>query len=172
MYGLRIPGLESQAGPDWSVVLAYDHSVRKEAIRGILYEGMHFQEAMMRARTNTELRELHFVAPTMAAIFARGRRGAPPPSAPAAKRTKRDKERSAGKGNKGSGKGSKGKNGKSGKSIWHSTTADGTAICYAYNSQGERCDGKCGRVHCCQVYLGQHPAYRHGAGSSSSTPAE
>lgn len=174
VYGLRIAGIDGHAGPEWSVVLAYDHAIRKEAVRQILYEGLHLQEALKRARTNTELRELTFVAPMMAAAFARARHPAPAAHGPASKKAKKERSQSSGKAGKGAGKGGRaGKGGKGEKGSWHSKTADGRAICFAFNSASERCGGSCGRVHCCQICLGQHPAYKHTgpAGASASSPA-
>lgn len=175
VYGLRIPGLEHKAGPDWNVVLAYEHAVRKEAIRGILYEGLTFVDSMAKARSNTELRELAFVAPTMAAIFGRGRHGGSSAVPPPTKKAKKERAPPAPRSGKGAGKSSAGKSSgkvhRSSKNGWHVKTADGTPICYAYNSSTERCDGKCGRVHCCQVCLGSHPACQHPGSSSSAAPA-
>lgn len=172
VYGLRVPGLEGHAGPDWGVVLAYDHALRKEAVRGILYEGLNFQQAMKRARTNTELRELSFVAPTMAAIFSRAKHGSSSSHAPPAKRAKKERTASsAGRGAKGSGKSgtkSKGHKGQKGSGSWHVKTADGSPICFAYNSLTERCEGRCGRVHCCQLCLGSHPAHRHDTATAAA----
>lgn len=173
VYGLRIPGMDTMTGPEWSTVLSYEHALRKEAVRKILYEGTGFREAMRAARTSTELRELSFVAPTMASILARGRRAtASSSSAPPSKKARKDPNPPAGKGTKGAGKGKKATRGGKGKSTWHNTTTDGTPICYAYNSVTERCGGKCGRAHCCQVCLGPHPAHQHGTASSSAAAAE
>ena len=173
VYGLRVPGLDGQTGPEWSIVLSYEHALRKEAVRGILYEGLHFQQSMKKARANTELRELTFVAPTMATVFSRTRSSAASSSAPSSKRAKRDRAASSsGRAGKGGGKsGQKSKSNKGPKSNWHVKTADGSAICFAYNSLTERCEGRCGRIHCCQVCLGSHPAHRHDAVTASSAPA-
>ena len=59
---------------------------------------------------------------------------------------------------KGGGKGKttgKGKGG--GKDLKNVKTPDGEDICFKYN-QGRCNNAKCGRAHCCQVCLGQHPA--------------
>ena len=57
------------------------------------------------------------------------------------------------KGKKGGGKGKKG-----GKTM-HSRTPDGRDICYSWNNRDQRCRYNCGRVHCCQICFGNHPAH-------------
>ena len=162
VYGFRIRAGDGDLRPVWSTAVSYELQIRKEAVRAILYDGLDFKAAMAAARKSTELRETHFVTPTIAAMVtgtaASSSRGGPSGSAG-------DGDRYApypvGKG-KGKNKGKKGKGkAKGGNGPWHVTTPDGRPICFAYNSPVEKCKGNCGRVHCCQICLGSHPAHAH-----------
>ena len=73
----------------------------------------------------------------------------PPMTRRAAKRKGSGKGKTTGKGKGG------GKDG--GKDFKNVRTPDGNPICFKHN-QGRCNDTKCGRVHCCQICLGQHPA--------------
>ena len=66
-----------------------------------------------------------------------------------------------GKGKKGH-KGDRGDKGK-GKGKLKYRTLDDKAICFAYNNQGESCDGQCGRAHVCRKCLGPHPMFSCGS---------
>ena len=69
-------------------------------------------------------------------------------------------------------KGKKGKRPKGkGKGGVYSVTPEGRQICYAYNSQWERCDGSCGRLHVCQACFGTHPLHMHAGESKKSHPS-
>ena len=60
---------------------------------------------------------------------------------------------------KGKGK-DKGKKDGKGSGKKRSRTEDGRQICFAHN-KGEQCDGKCGRVHICQICGEDHPLLEH-----------
>ena len=45
-----------------------------------------------------------------------------------------------------------------------SKTPDRQSICYAYNTEGKSCDGKCNMIHCCRIlgcYSTTHPMFKH-----------
>lgn len=46
---------------------------------------------------------------------------------------------------------------------WRSVTPEGRQICFAYNSQWEKCPGNCNRAHCCQICFGSRPMHMHGS---------
>ena len=165
VYGFRVPCAGRELRPDWAVVIAYELQIRKEALRQVLYEGSDFQVAMAAARKSTELREKHFVTPTIASMVAGAWDQPPPapygPSRPASGSDRpspfeRGRSKGRGKGRKGKGKA------RVGDGPWHTVTSDGRPICFAFNSASEKCKGSCGRVHCCQICLDEsHPAHAH-----------
>ena len=196
LLGDRVHGfkLESAPGvivkPSWDKVLAYEHHLREEAIRLVLYENFSFGAAMVAARKSTELRERYFTTPVLAQAVTPP--PAPPPvpyhavrSAPRGDRPVQHKG-SGPYGGKGDGKkGGKGKKGQAEEwanftkdsmaaPVWERKTPDGKPICFKYNLPWERCDGYCGMEHVCRIcFATDHPVHahrnsRHGYGPSSS----
>ena len=119
-------------------------------------------------------KELHFTSPvTFASMqrpakFGRWDSGQPSSSSPNVPGQHK------GQTGKGKGKGKKGKGGRYQSTFLPGTklelvthTADGREICYKFNMRGNKCDGKCGRVHVCRVKgCGQqHAAADHPADS-------
>ena len=158
--------------PTLRQVLTYDFYIRKKAME-LLEATKPLGTALKEAYEDPTIKERHFTTP-LSVSAAGQRRSRSPPSA-------------AGAGPSSSGKGQqKGKKGKrpkgKGKGALHSVTPEGRQICYAYNSQWERCDGTCGRLHVCQACFGSHPLHMHsselkktaasGAKGGTSNPPE
>ena len=50
-------------------------------------------------------------------------------------------------------------------------TPDGRQICFAWNS-AKGCNGQCGRVHVCQICLGNHPRQACAQGKGADAPRD
>ena len=178
ILGEHVLGLEAKdeeglvvSKPTFKSVLHYEHQVRKEMVR-LANEGVRLEEALETARRDTVIKERHFITPTSLAalVVAQG-------SAGSSRRADRSRSpwRSGDwrswnygggkdwhrKGGHGKGKGGHGKKGggKKGHQQLHNKTPDGREICWKWNSQYERCRFNCGRVHQCQLCLGNHPMH-------------
>ena len=164
---LQIPGASPEQSvrlkPDWSIVLAYEYKLRKEAMKLVVHEGRTLADAMVAVTRDADLKEAFFTTPV---ALKSSSQVDPPPN-----KWQRLEEKGYGKkgkkGKKGDGKGKKG-DGKSfpeslkGLSLaWR--TPDNRELCFSWNS-GD-CDGKCGRVHQCRVKgcYGSHKAIDHKA---------
>ena len=184
VYGFKARGHDGREHyPEWRTVLDFEFAIRKEAVKLILYSGFDFARAMKEARDSVELMGVHFITPTLSYIASLvASRGATPQTGGGGQpKGGKQSGGSAGKGSSGDGlsgaarrimnkyakKGGKG-SGK-GKGAWHIRTSDGRPICFAYNSANERCRGNCGRVHACQICLGNHPAHQHGKGGAEDS---
>ena len=190
-YMMKVPsagstGPEDQVAlrPPWSVIIRYEHEIRKDAVKVANSTGRPLIETLKEAWRNSELKEQYFTAP----IALQGRsnlEGALP-----FKRRNEDNdtrwspyqrqwtwEKGAPKGGKDKSKGKgKGKDKQGGKDKNEhglvSTTPDGRQICFAFNSQG--CDDSCGRVHICRVRnCGKsHPMWQHYAEAHAANAAK
>ena len=156
--------------PPWGVLLRYEQAVRKEAYKNAVRENRTIAETLPEACKNSEIKEIHFLSPTVLArrdMHTSSRvPGAEPPN-PGKRKwnqqwdhqlTQLIQQAQAWGGYKGKGKQkglAKGKtlSGRPDKKFGflHSVTPDGKQICYKF--QDNNCDGSCGRVHCCQVCL-------------------
>jgi hypothetical protein len=164
VMGIRIPtsdGGQQKLKPDWSIVLAFEHKLRKEAMRLVANEGYTLANALKAVTKDADLKEAYFTTPVaLRAAASDGQQNKWP-------RYNSKGSFSAGKSNAQSAKG-KGKSGKSkGKDqrlaglqlAWR--TPAGRDLCFAYNSGS--CDNSCNRVHQCRVKgcYGDHPAIQH-----------
>ena len=173
-YRLQVPKADSEGtetlSPPWGVLLRYEQAVRKEAYKNAVRENRTIAETLPEACKNSEIKEIHFLSPTVLArrdMHTSSRvPGAEPPN-PGKRKwnqqwdhqlTQLIQQAQAWGGYKGKGKQkglAKGKtlSGRPDKKFGflHSVTPDGKQICYKF--QDNNCDGSCGRVHCCQVCL-------------------
>ena len=169
-----VSGEKAALQPPWHILLDYEFELRSFAFKKARKEGMELGAALQLATTNSELKELHFTSPvTFASMqrpakFGRWDSGQPSSSSPNVPGQHK------GQTGKGKGKGKKGKGGRYQSTFLPGTklelvthTADGREICYKFNMRGNKCDGKCGRVHVCRVKgCGQqHAAADHPADS-------
>ena len=165
VYGFSIKVRGQDLRPPWEVVLSYEHEIRKEATRGVLYDGLDLATALNMVQKNTEHRERFFVTPCVCVMMANvggessSRAGRPPANSSSDRFAPYPERNSKKAGGKQKGRG-KGKGGKS-KDGWHSVTSENRPICYRYNTAGKSCSGQCGRAHCCQICFGKHPVYEH-----------
>ena len=141
MYGLVARDVEGNtiASPPWSLVLSYEHAVRKQAVKLVNREGKSWVVALKSAWRDATVKERHFTTPL--ALYAK--RPQPPwrtaPVQPPAKQQKGGK--------KGRGKGKPSVQG----SHCASHTPQGDLICYRFNS-GEKCkEKKCKYKHVCGI---------------------
>jgi hypothetical protein len=171
VFNMQVPrtdGLEGTVSlsPPWSIVLNYEHAVRKKAFKDIrngVYDSL--SESLKNACRDSEMKELYFTSPI--ALSHRSTRPRGDVALPPVKWPKVDAPHvPAGKGIKGTGKGGKkgrkGRNNKGGGKGLLSKTPDGRAICFAFNAQG--CAGGCNMVHVCRIAgcLADHPMTQHG----------
>ena len=152
---------EVVAAPTLELVLSYDYQVRKYMSKA-MNEGTQMIRALEDRMKDTSTK---FLTPaTLEAASAS--KGIPAEVRLRSRSPRRGDESGGGsrnswnqrsKGDKGRKGGGKGKT-KGGKTL-HSRTADGRDICYAWNNKDQRCRFNCGRVHCCQICFGNHPAH-------------
>ena len=176
VFGIQIPSASGEAAqqkikPEWSIVLAYEQKLRKDAMKKVL-EGHTLADALLAVIRDPELKEAYFTTPVAL------KSAMPEAQQPYKWQRFNGKGGFSGKQShpfsKGKGKSSKGRSkGKSqdqrlkGLSLaWR--TPDGRELCFAWNS-GE-CDGSCGRVHQCRVKgcYGPHKAVDHSKQQTSS----
>ena len=171
LMGEHVMGLKAKdasgevvAAPTLELVLSYDYQVRKFMAKA-MNEGSTMIRALEDGMKDTSTKERYFLTPaTLEAASAS--KGAPAEVRLKSRSPRRIEESGGGgrsswsqrskgdKGRKGSGKGKT----KGGKTL-HSRTPDGRDICYAWNNKDQRCRFNCGRVHCCQICFGNHPAH-------------
>ena len=174
VYNIQVPSLQGEGvqkvKPDWSIILAYENKLRKEAFKLVIREGYTLAEALGSVIKDADLKETYFTTPV--ALRAAMSVERPPPNKFQRSSYKgfgdfkgdwkgKGKSWKGGKGDKG-GKGSKGEVRKELQGLqlaWR--TPDGRDLCFAFNSGS--CDGKCNRVHQCRVKgcYGDHPAVKH-----------
>ena len=159
---IQVDGQNQSIHPPWSVILTYEHRLRKEAFKLVQSGEKSLSKALADVVKNADLKESYFTTPI--ALGAQQNFGNK------WRRLGDGKGKNDFKGDwKGDRKGKKGKTGdgkQSGGKDHHgnplaSKTPDGREICYAFNSQG--CRGRCGRVHVCRVAgcYGDHSAREH-----------
>ena len=174
VWGIQVPSAAGEAQrvkPDWAIVLAFEHKLRKEAMKKVTNEGFTLSDALAAVIRDPDLKEAYFTTPI--ALKAATSTEAPP-NKWFRLNDKGNKGRwgqgggSSWKGaSKGSGKGGKGKDkGKNQDSrlaglslVWR--TPDNRDLCFAWNAG--TCEGKCNRVHQCRVKgcYADHPAIHH-----------
>ena len=143
VYGLRASDDYGGMIPPWTLVLSYEHAIRKHCYKTMTQQGLPFKLALEQSWKDATVKERHFTTPL--AIYAK--RGYTATSAATA-----TSETTTGKGiKKGKGK-AKGKKG-------HATTPANRPICFRYNSKGGcKKKGKCHFEHVCTLCFGNHPA--------------
>ena len=173
LLGEHVMGLQAKdsrgevvATPSLELVLSYEFQVRKLMVK-YMNEGTEMVQALEDAMKDPTIKERYFLTPAAldAAMSGRdqGRKSRSP-------RRERSREESYPRGSQsfGKGKGGKGRKGK-GKSM-HTKTPDGRDICFAWNNRYQRCRYQCGRVHCCQICFGTHPAHSCKKGKGTPQP--
>eukprot|EP00435_Cladocopium_sp_Y103_P063578 s369_g25.t1 len=146
VYGLVARDDEGNtiASPPWSLVLSYEHAVRKQAMKLINRESTAWVVALKAAWKDAIIKERHFTTPL--ALYAK--RPAPPPwrASEPAQPAKQQKGGKKGQ-DKGRGKGKQTSQG--GHCASH--TPQGDLVCYRFNS-GEKCKAKkCKYKHVCGI---------------------
>ena len=144
-YGLRA----EQGGyiPPWTLVLNYEHAIRKQAYKLMASKGLPFGDALAKANREPSVKERNF--PTPLALWAKR-----PEGSPNAWETEELKKKTP-KG-KGKDKGKKGKKGEGKTAKYHNRTPEGKPICYRYNSKaGCKKGDKCHFVHVCFYCYGK-----------------
>ena len=142
VYGLRSAEGVGSAIPPWTLVLSYDHAIRKLAYKLVSQEGYKLGEALKRAWKDPAVKERHFITPL--ALYA--------------KRPLEPWYPKGGKGKDSKGKG-KGKSAIKGKGS--SRTPENKPICFRYNSKsGCKKGEKCHFAHVCTLCFAKHPSYQ------------
>ena len=164
VYGLRSAEAAGSMIPPWTLVLGYEHAIRKFANK-LVSQGYKFGEALKKAWKDATIKERHFISP----LSLYGKRSADGPPAPPA-----GSER-PGKGGKKGGKKGGAKTAK-GPTTWQSgkgssRTPDNKPICFRYNAKGGCKKGaKCHFTHVCSICFGPHP--RHQCTSAAAKAAD
>ena len=170
VYLINVPRTDGSDGlvplhPSWSIILRYEHELRKAAFKLVKEESETLATAMSIVVRDSELKEIYFTTPIALSSRKHKSEGSQIDNS-VVKRTKIIDTNTATdwrppKGNKKGGKKGKGKG--EGKGRLASSTPDGRQICYKFNNN-QPCDGSCGRVHVCQVKgcLGAHSKLDHG----------
>ncbi len=150
VYGIKVPfeGGQQLLRPSWTILIAYEHKLRKEAFKHVNQGTATLAEALELVVKDADLKETFFTTP-LALTAAQGDKYRKYNW----KGEKGDKVDPKGKGKKAKKGDHKGdlrvKGGDYNGNILVSRTPDARELCYAYNAQG--CRGKCGRVHACRV---------------------
>ena len=165
VYGLRSAEAAGAMIPPWTLVLGYEHAIRKFANKLVSQEGYKFGEALKKAWKDATIKERHFISP----LSLYGKRTADAPSVPFANTEK-------GKGGKKGGKKGSAKNKDyPSKNMWQSgkgssRTPENKPICFRYNAKGGCKKGaKCHFTHVCSLCFGGHP--RHQCPTASAAKA-
>jgi hypothetical protein len=162
--------------PQWDQVLTYDFEVRTKAYELVNYDGVTLTAALVAARKDSEIRNLHLITPlavgggkvqhtdslqSLLAVWQPPwmRPQEHPAQSKGARSGKGGGDPKGGKGDGGTRKDKRKRTRKGGQSDLKSKTQDGRAICYKYNNEEEDCTGPCSFVHVCQRCEGDHPAY-------------
>ena len=163
IHGPSVHGESSQrVKPDWSIILNFEHRLRKEAFKLVVRDGFALADALRNVIRDAELKETYFTTPVAL-------KTAMSSHADGFQQNKFQRFNSKGSGKfvpqKGKGKGPKGKGKEIRKELqglqlaWR--TPDNRELCFGYNAGN--CSGKCDRVHQCRVKgcYGDHPAIKH-----------
>ena len=149
VHGLHAKDSEGNtiASPPWTLVLAYERAVRKQAVKITNSEGKPLPVALKEAWKDPTVKERYFTTPL--ALYAKR---------PAAAMKE---EGGPAKGQKGKGK-SKDKGKGKGLRGCHTHTPSGEAICFRFNTKGEKCKAKkCKFVHVCgSCFSDKHPLHQ------------
>lgn len=163
LMGEHVLGLKAKdakgdvvAAPTLELVLSYEAQIRKLMTKK-MNDGVHMGIAMEQAMQDTTVKERYFLTP--AALTAATSREDLRLKSRSPKRA-RTPERDRGDDRNRKGRGKRGGRGKGpgGKTL-NTRTPDGHEICFPWNNKDQRCRFKCGRVHCCQICFGNHPAH-------------
>ena len=75
VYGLRSAEAAGSMIPPWTLVLGYEHAIRKFANKLVSQEGYKFGEALKKAWKDATIKERHFISPlSLYGKRSRGRR--------------------------------------------------------------------------------------------------
>lgn len=165
VYNLKVTldanGKRQPPRPDWSLILHYERELRKKANELIQEEHMDIASALNQAMKDSELRDIHFVTPYLAAISCSGQ----PPSQDVGAGMTTDaryqpyqqyyKGKKGDPKGKGKGLNSKGKgDGKWGVQMGRlaNVTPGGLKICFNFNKKGGTpCPDTCTFEHVCRI---------------------
>ena len=182
LLGKSVYGLRGAANtePPWALILNYEYELRKKAYDWVVSEQFTLQDALKTAIKDPELKNLHFLTPWTLKVDLlkkppaveladkRERDPTPPKQRDERRKKRRNEGRGRGQGGRGRGGGGGGRGGGGGGGGGSdgglrvfSKTPDGKTICYKYNNRDETCDGKCQRLHVCQICFENHPRYEH-----------
>ena len=161
VLNIQIPSPSSEqqqkVKPDWTIVLGYEHKLRKEAMKLVVNQGHTLSDALGAVIRDADLKEAFFTTPV--ALRAAQSLDGPPHAKWQRFNSKGCSGPSSSKGfssSKGKSKGFKGKSKKGGSTdsrlnglslAWR--TPDNRDLCFSWNNGN--CDGGCGRVHACRV---------------------
>ena len=130
------------SSPPWSLVLSYEHAVRKQAVRLINQEQQSWPVALKAAMRDGTVKERNFTTP-LALVT---KRPAPPWRQEGQNQQKFQRQQTPSQKGKGKGRGKKG-NQQSGQCASH--TPAGDMICYRFNAGNKRKASKCKFKHVC-----------------------
>ena len=164
VHGLRIKVGGEERTPPWTLVLSYEHEVRKAAVEKISYERLDLAAALKAVYADVEHRQLNFLTPAMGLMVQAPDHVRRPevqtrevPGWRSESNTKRKKT----KGSKGDGKGKGHHKGAFDQDNLAKKTADGKDICFNWNRKGGCAAKHCSRAHVCRICFGPHPACEH-----------
>ena len=142
VYGLRASDDYGGMIPPWTLVLSYEHAIRKHCYKTMAQQGLPFKPEILEGCYSQRKAFYHAPSPLCQARIHSYINGYSYTS-----------DATTGKGNKGKGKGkSKGKKG-------HARTPANKPICFRYNSKGGcKKKAKCHFEHVCTLCFGNHPA--------------
>ena len=146
------PEQQQKVKPDWTIILAYEHKLRREAMKLVVNQGHTLADALHAVIRDADLKEAFFTTP-VALKAAHSSFETPPnkfarPFWKGAYSKGYQTDKGKGKGKKGKGKHKQQDSRLAGLSLaWR--TPDNRELCFAWNNG--HCDGGCNRVHACRV---------------------
>jgi hypothetical protein len=151
--------------PSWPLVLSYEYRIRKKAVE-LANEGRSLALALKSAREDSDLKQEHFSTPMAIAPPRTGsgssgyaHQGGDDHGTKRKDYADRKDDRDRRGDDRKDDKRAKRPRLPAGLSL-KSTTPDGRKLCYGFNNPQEKCKGRCGKVHACQVCLDpKHPYY-------------
>ena len=167
VYGVRSAEAPGAMIPPWTLVLGYEHAIRKFANKLVSQEGYKLGEALKKAWKDATIKERHFISPL--SLYGKRTAEAPPAPPTGAERP--------GKGGKKGGK--KGANSTKGQPTTYqsgkgsSRTPENHPICFRYNAKGGCKKGaKCHFTPVCSLCFGQRPRHQCTAAASKAADTQ
>ena len=147
-YGLRSSEESGSLVPPWSLVLNYEHAIRKHCYKVMATAGYSFGAALLHSYKEPSVKERNFTTP----LALHAKRPLPWHA------NQDDQPPRKLRNGQGQGKGKDGKGNAKKRKEGNDRTPAGEPICFRYNHKGCKRGAKCHFMHVCMLCFGKHPA--------------